>query len=80
MLALPKQQRDPDVGEISADDWATSHGDDGGLSNRAVSVAVYPPNSGGKRIQLCFRPRYPGGGVNEDAQSVLGHTMEVVHP
>lgn len=84
MSDLPKYQRLPDVEQgFSGDKLPSLANDDedleAGPSDHGDPEAVYPPASGGKRIELCFRPRYPCGGVKEDAYGEIGRTKAASH-
>lgn len=83
MSDLPKYQRLPDVEQGLWGDKSISLSDEGGPeagpSDHVDPEAVYPPTTGGKRVDLCFRPRYPCGGVKEDAWGEIGRTQAVRH-
>lgn len=70
MSDLPKYQRISRIEEGSA--WEKKQPSSAGLKEGATAPPV-----GGKRIQLCFRPRYPCVGVGENVQTKIGSTMEV---
>lgn len=78
MSDLPRYQRIPDEEQGIATAKVPSLADDAEAdAGPADPGSVYPPSSGGKRIELCFRPRYPCAGVREDAYGAIGRTEEV---
>lgn len=78
MSDLPKYQRIPDVEQGLTVAKVPSLADEGDVeAGPADPEGVYPPSSGSKRIELCFRPRYPCEGVREDAYGAIGRTKEV---